>query len=406
MLTFPASDLFIAGPVVATLDETGQLIDDSGNLGVTLPATDSPNMNPTGWAWTVKVSLTGVAGTSTFAMLLPKDTPNGVIDLADVTSGDPTTPNYVPVPGPSAYDVAVKAGFNGTTAQWLASLKGSDGIIGRDGLPGLVQSVNGKSAASITLVPSDVGAIAATDKGVANGVASLGSDGKVPSGQLPSFTSPVTSVNTKTGAVVLVPSDVGAVATTALGAASGVATLDGTGKLTSAQKPTYTAAEVSAIATTAKGAASGVAGLGADSRVPVAQLPLIGQVTAVKKSTEYAVTANVTPTTDAELTIPVVANAVYDVELACAWTNGGGGFRGTWSGPTGASMVWTDNDGVGVTTLGGNVTFSGTTGTTFKGTLTVGATAGSLAFQWAQSTSNAAATTLRAGCALILLRIL
>lgn len=48
---------------------------------------------------------------------------------------------------------------------------------------GAVSSVNSKTGA-VVLAAADVGAIAATAKGVANGVASLGADGKVPAGQL------------------------------------------------------------------------------------------------------------------------------------------------------------------------------------------------------------------------------
>lgn len=353
LLTFAESNLFLAGPVVGTLDELGQLIDAAGNVGVTLPATDAPDMNPTDWAWVVKESLTGVVGSRTYAMLLPAATPGGEVDLADVAPANPSGPNYVPVPGYSAYDLAVQNGFVGTLSEWLTSLHGADGTIGHDGAPGVIQSVNGKSAASVTLTAADVQAVATALLAAANGVATLDSSGKLVAAQKPTYTA----------------SDVNAVATALLGANNGVAQLDGTGKLTAAQRPT------------------------------------VGQVTSVKKSTEYGVASNVTPAADAELTIAVAANAVYDVELACAWTNGGGGFRATWSGPSGASMVWTDNDGVGVTTLSGNVTFSGTSGTTLKGTLTVGATAGSLAFMWAQGTSNAGATTLRAGCALKLLRL-
>ncbi|WP_327254091.1 hypothetical protein [Streptomyces sp. NBC_01244] len=90
LLTFPASDLFIGGPVVATLDETGA-------FSVTLPATDAPQMNPSGWAWAVKENLAGIVGSRNFALLLPKAVPD--VDLADVAPADPTTPNYVPVPG-------------------------------------------------------------------------------------------------------------------------------------------------------------------------------------------------------------------------------------------------------------------------------------------------------------------
>ncbi|MEG8276393.1 hypothetical protein [Streptomyces sp. AHA2] len=156
LLTFPEADLFIAGAVVCTLDEQGRLIDPAGNLGVLLPATDSPNMNPTGWAYTVKESLTGVTGTRTYAMLLPQDTPGGSVDLADVAPTDPTTPNYVPVMGASAYEIAVKEGFVGTESEWVASLKGAKGD------PGSITSVNGKTTSSVTLNAADVGALALT----------------------------------------------------------------------------------------------------------------------------------------------------------------------------------------------------------------------------------------------------
>lgn len=52
----------------------------------------------------------------------------------------------------------------------------------------VTRKVNGKALSEdISLSASDVGAIPATEKGAASGVASLGSDGKVPSGQLPSI---------------------------------------------------------------------------------------------------------------------------------------------------------------------------------------------------------------------------
>lgn len=50
-----------------------------------------------------------------------------------------------------------------------------------------VQSVNAvfPTSGNVTLTATDISAIPASQKGVANGVASLGSDGKVPTGQLP-----------------------------------------------------------------------------------------------------------------------------------------------------------------------------------------------------------------------------
>ncbi|MEW2406476.1 hypothetical protein [Streptomyces griseoviridis] len=306
LLTFPDADLFIAGPVVARLDEFGA-------FSVTLPATDNEGMNPSDWSYTVKENLTGVTGARTFALLLPKDTAE--IDLADVAPADPTTPTYVPVPGPqgetgpdgdSAYDVAVSSGFVGTVAQWLASLKGATGATGAQGpkgdtgsqgpkgdtgatgaqgpkgdtgatgaastVPGpkgdtgatgaqgpkgdtgatgvqgpkgdpgsgSVNSVNGDLGPDIVLDAADVSAIPASAKGVASGVASLGSDGKVPTAQLPTLADPnaVTSVNGLPGpTVTLTAASVSALAASTRGAVNGVASLDAAGDVPIAQVP-------------------------------------------------------------------------------------------------------------------------------------------------------------------------
>ncbi|MFF3557316.1 hypothetical protein ACFYXL_28365 [Streptomyces tsukubensis] len=90
LLTFPEADLFVAGPVVAELDETG-------GFSVTLPATDAPHMNPNGWAYAVRENLAGIVGSRAFSLLLPKAVPD--VNLPDVAPADPATPNYVPVPG-------------------------------------------------------------------------------------------------------------------------------------------------------------------------------------------------------------------------------------------------------------------------------------------------------------------
>lgn len=68
-----------------------------------------------------------------------------------------------------------------------------------------------------------------SQKGVAGGVATLGSDGKVQSEQLP---------------------EMNYIPTSQKGAANGVASLDATGKLEETQKPDYTASEVGAVPTT------------------------------------------------------------------------------------------------------------------------------------------------------------
>ncbi|MFF3086363.1 hypothetical protein ACFVRB_15135 [Streptomyces nojiriensis] len=326
MLTFPDSDLFIAGPVVAVLDENGR-------FEVRLPATDAPGMNPSGWAYVVKENLSGVIGGRTFSLLLPQAKPD--VDLADLAPADPSTPNYVPVAGsqvitgagvPPAtlgrdgdfytqYEATTFLGITSMTVTMWTRTAGAWIKVG-DGIRGAAWYVNTTTTPSVDTRPGDmllrsdsgdiwqrgasgwgspvgnlkgpkgdVGAKGAT--GAAGAVGAAGPQG--PKGD-PGNGS-VNKVNNKLGPdVVLVAADVGAVAAAEKGAANGVATLDAGGKVPAAQlstpagvvtsvntKPgptvTLTAADVSALASTARGAASGVAPLDAGSRVPVANLP-------------------------------------------------------------------------------------------------------------------------------------
>ncbi|MCX4824255.1 hypothetical protein OG883_31240 [Streptomyces sp. NBC_01142] len=253
LVTFGAYDVILGGPVTAPLDAMGA-------FEIVLPATNAPGMNPSGWSYTVAEQLAGVPVNRVYQILLPAETP--AVDLADIAPTDPSTPNYVAVRGDSAYEVAVKNGFTGTVAQWLASLVGPQGVNGDQGTPGtpgVVQSVNGQSLAAVVLTAADVGAVPATAPGAANGVAQLDASGKVPAAQLPASSGgAVASVNGYTGAVNLTAADVGASATT----------------------HTHTAATVGALATTARSAANGVASLDASTRLPIAQMP-----TAVAKNT-------------------------------------------------------------------------------------------------------------------------
>ncbi|MEV7501741.1 phage tail protein [Streptomyces sp. NPDC093018] len=296
-ITFPDADVILGGPVVAQLDAQGQ-------ISATLPATDAPGMDPAGWSYAVAEQLVGIPTGRSYNVLLPAEQP--LVDLADIAPTDPSKPNYIPVVGPegprgpagaSAYEVAVAGGFSGTPADWLASLvgprgatgstgaqgiqgvpgkDGKDGAPGAPGAPGLVQSVNGKSAASITLTPADVGALAATAAGAANGVATLDADGKVPAAQLPTSSGggAVASVNGKTGAVVLTASDVGALDQGAADARyvqpSDIPVRSVAGKTGAV---TLAAGDVGALAAAALGAANGVASLDGSTRLPTAQLP-------------------------------------------------------------------------------------------------------------------------------------
>lgn len=364
VLTFPDSDVILGGPVVATLNASGQLEVDGGP--VVLPATDAPDMDPTGWSYIVTEQLAGVPSNRSYNILLPAEFPD--VDLADIAPTDPSKGNYIPVEGPKGdqgetgapgsriysgtdapaaalgvdgdlyvrYETSVFLGVTSTTvstwqktaeewaqiggdvrgAAWYvntsstpssstrpgdlllrtdtgdiwqrnaggwgnvvgnikgpkgdqgtAGVKGDQGAAGAPGAPGVVQSVNGHSVAAVVLDADDVGAIPSTAAGTAGGVAQLDETGKVPASQLPATSGggAVTSVNTKTGDVVLNAADVGAATASHTHTAAEVGA--------AASNHTHTAAQVGALATTTRAAANGVASLDSTTRLPAAQLP-------------------------------------------------------------------------------------------------------------------------------------
>ncbi|MFI9206187.1 hypothetical protein [Streptomyces sp. NPDC053048] len=299
MLTFPDSDLFVAGPVVATLDENGR-------FQVKLPATDAPNMQPSGWSYVVKENLSGVIGGRTFSVLLPKVVPD--VDLADIAPADPTTPNYVPVAGSqiftgtvaptstlgrdgdfyTQYETRTLLGVTSTTVTMWTRAAGAWGRLG-DVVRGAAWYVNSASIPVADTKPgdfllrSDTGDVWQRDgSGWGNPVANLkgpkgetgatgatgaagpqgpkGEDSTVPGPQgAKGDTGPqgpagpigpqgpkgdpgagsVNSVNGDLGPeIVLDAADVGAIPAADKGVAGGVATLDGTGKVPAAQLST------------------------------------------------------------------------------------------------------------------------------------------------------------------------
>jgi hypothetical protein len=131
------------------------------------------------------------------------------------------------------------------------------------GITGLQVAANGTVAGSRPEVNVVAGAgmtVTAVDDAANNRVdVTLSSTGSAP----------VTSVNTKTGAVVLAASDVGAVPTSAEGAANGVATLDASGHLTGSQGANFlTAANIGAA-----GAGAGIALASTDATTTNARTP-------------------------------------------------------------------------------------------------------------------------------------
>lgn len=104
--------------------------------------------------------------------------------------------------GKSAYQTAVEAGYSGTETAFNTALKEVPGHIGNSDIhvtAAQKTTWDGKAAGehasqhgangSDPITPDAIGAIASTAKGTAGGVASLGTDGKVPASQLPEISS-------------------------------------------------------------------------------------------------------------------------------------------------------------------------------------------------------------------------
>lgn len=115
--------LVVPRTITYVLDEEGRI-----PAGAELPSTNDPDLNMPGWAYTVREDWP--RGRKPYQIFVPFD--SAPINIPDVACAIPP-PELVENRGPrgiSAYDSAVRAGFVGTEAEWLASLKGVDGADG------------------------------------------------------------------------------------------------------------------------------------------------------------------------------------------------------------------------------------------------------------------------------------
>lgn len=125
-----------------------------------------------------------------------------------------------------------------------------------------------------------------------------------------------------------------------------------------------------------------------------------------RKTASTSRASTVTPAADPHLAVSVEANATYNVILQLAWRpSGSGGFRFDFTGPSGAEMIFIDNDSGSSLAIGDDLTFNVTVGATIGGTLVTAGTAGTLTLRWAQNVSNATNTTLNEHSSMWLRRV-
>lgn len=132
----------------------------------------------------------------------------------------------------------------------------------------------------------------------------------------------------------------------------------------------------------------------------------------IVKSIDESKASDISAADDNELFLSVVANTTYIFE-ALIWGESASvtpDIKMAWNGPSGMSMrIWMVIGRTGATNITRllftsvgttqGLQLSGTVdreGMVFHGVLTVGSTAGTLAFQWAQNTSDATATVVLA----------
>jgi hypothetical protein len=130
---------------------------------------------------------------------------------------------------------------------------------------------------------------------------------------------------------------------------------------------------------------------------------------AYKASTE-TVASSTTLQNDDDIVIAVAANSVYHFELDMTWfADASPDIKYGWSVPSGATMQWSNGSAVGgattLTEASVKTENGGTKLTRIRGEITTVGTAGNLQFQWAQNSSHATGTQVKAGTNIVALKL-
>lgn len=169
-ITNAAGDVVFAGAMVVIT------LDDAGHFTVDLPASDDPDLNPTGFGYTVTPRL-NTANLASVTFALPASLV--ALDMADVTPADPAA-TFAPVlVGPAG--PAGPAGPQGETgpqgpvgATGATGPQGPQGDVGATGATG-PQGPQGDTGATGPTGPAGADGAAATDADVAGYIANTGS---------------------------------------------------------------------------------------------------------------------------------------------------------------------------------------------------------------------------------------
>ena len=151
-----------------------------------------------------------------------------------------------------------------------------------------------------------------------------------------------------------------------------------------------------------------------------ATLATIPTIKSVRKSADQSVTSNTTVANDTHLKFAVAASETYifNIWLYIYAADATPDIKLTCTGPSGSTVLWSPGQATylpDATPTVGTVQASGVTASYFvdanlrplvlQGTILNSATAGDLTLQWAQNTSSATATTIKAGSYIIATKV-
>jgi hypothetical protein len=196
---------------------------EPNSTGTPLSGTLTFTPNPT----VVTFPAENVIVTGTETAVLDDITGEFTIDLVstDQASENPTGWTYSvteKLVGQKQRSYLITLPFNNGNTVELADVTPTDAaptyvpVVGPPGAPGLITTINGHSASSVNLTAADVNAVPTSAIGAVSGVASLDGSGKIPTAQIPSLSATYVAVTT-------------------IGAANGVAGLNASGLVTPTQ---------------------------------------------------------------------------------------------------------------------------------------------------------------------------
>jgi hypothetical protein len=432
--------------VISTVPVTVSLV--SGAFSVVLPCSDNADLSPTSFAYNYTEQLTALGYARTIPVALPH-TLGTSIDISQLIPASTT-----PVINPNTYGVL------GQPNTWAATNRFNGQIVANGSSPAL-QIVAGATAgdlltsdsagnatwqppplATSTQYPGSIGAFNSVGVGTTGARSDhthsgLGLSGGTLSGPVTlsgsgsnlavGGTLAVTGTSTLTGAVAANGglSTTTATVSSTLGV-TGAATLSGGASITGTE--TVSSNLTVGSASIINGGGVGVLGV-ADATTAPASSPSGGTIlysasgtsTPVRaldtggnirgllpayavKTADQSIASSTTQTADTALLVALEANATYLVTALIVWTSASTtpGISNGWTVPASTTIVWGDQTQFAANSTASTEAWTLSVASALKsfqlfGYVAVGGTAGNLQFTWAQTTSNATATTVKAG---------